>query len=446
MKNRILKIAKYTFALSLLVVVAAVLTGYIDMSWLFGGTLSLAVTAATVVQEPVTTTNNNPDLLKETISRNISKMHPDKYPFDTILRQMGVVVPVKSWKTSYFAVDTRPIEDTMAAEYDNSGTTDSPEWTAHTITPTSIFMWNKDDNILVQGVVGNDSKELMLHVVNITSTQLIIQAVNGIGDNLANLPVIANTTKLTRCGNSKEETASQTTPFSVLPQQDYNFNQIHMAQVEQSVYDKLHDKEANWDLNDMRSEAMWDMRGQMELTSLFGARRYLYDAVSKKYKYFSGGACRYITNNISKAKSGFDNSTFVDIGKTVFNDNNGSEQRIIFAGSGARATMAKAPTIQKQMEQRDVEVVWGVKFNRIETDFGSFLVKHHPLLNKAGWTDKAFILDMSNVEKHVFKGMATKTIDFDAQALRKTKGDIIDEAFCTVYKNLPTHSILEFTS
>ena len=230
-----------------------------------------------------------------------------------------------------------------------------------------------------------------------------------------------------------------------MPGKEFNYNQIHMAQVEQSLYDKLHDKYVNWDLNEFRSEALWDMRGQMELTSLFGYRTYAYDPVLKKNKYFSGGAIRYIPNVISKSISGFDNDVFVDIAKDVFSNNNGSDERVIFAGSGARAVMAKAPTIQRQMEQRDVEVVWGIKFNRIETDFGSFLVKHHPLLNKVGYSNNAFILDMDNIEKHVFKPMGTNSIDFNESGQRKTNADIIDEAFCTVYKNPNTHSILKFT-
>jgi hypothetical protein len=445
MKKQILNFIKYSFALAALVLMVGAAFGFIDVAALGHGIgLAFAAAAGDVVQEPVTTANDNPDVLKETIAKNITRMHPDKYPFDTILREMGVIVPSPSWKTSYFEVDTRPLEDSVKTAVLASGTT-SAAWATFDIEVNALFMWNVDDNVLVQGINGNDSKDLVLHVVAITTTALTVIAINGLGANSADLPDIAAGTKLTRIGNSKEETAAQTTPFAVLPNKNFNYNQIHMAQVEQSLYDKLHEKYVNWDLNEFRSEALWDMRGQMELTSLFGVRNYAYDPIAKKYKYFSGGAVRYITNVISKAATGFDNDSFVDIAKTVFNDNNGSETRVIFAGSGARATMSKSPSVMKQMTQRDVEVVWGVKFNRIETDFGTFLVKHHPLLNKVGWTNNAFILDMSNIEKHVFKAMETNSIDFNASGQRKTNADIIDEAFCTVYKNPNTHNILKLT-
>ena len=440
------KFLKYSLALSALVLTVLVAFGIIDPALLFGHTVGMAFAAAAgdVVQEPVTTETDKADVLKPNIAKNITKMHPDKYPFDTILREMGIVVPVKAWKTEYFEVDTRPLEDTLKTALLATGTT-SAAWTTFNIEPNALFMWNVDDNVLVQGVNGSDAKDLVLHVVAITTTALTVIALNGIGDNGADIPALSAGVGLTRIGNAKEETASQTTPYAVLPNKNYNYCQIHMAQVEQSLYDKLHDKWVNWDLNEFRSEALWDMRGQMEFTSLFGARKYAYDPVLKKYKYFAGGALRYITNVISKAATGFDNAAFVDIAKTIFNNNNGSETRIIFAGSGARATMSKSPSVMKQMEQRDVEVVWGVKFNRIETDFGTLLVKHHPLLNRIGWTNNAFVLDMNNVEKHIFKGMETNSIDFNESGQRKTNADIIDEAFCTVYKNPNTHNILKFT-
>jgi hypothetical protein len=297
----------------------------------------------------------------------------------------------------------------------------------------------------VQGVLGSDNKDLVLHIVSITSSTLGVVALNGGGTNLSDFAAIAEDTKLTRIGNAKEETAAQTTPYTVFPQKAFNYAQIHMAQVEQSLYDKLHSKEVNWDLAEFRSEALWDMRGQMELASLFGYRNQVYDSVAGKYKYTSHGMTRYMTQASSFAAAGFDNDDFVTMAKDIFTGNNGSETRVMFAGSGARATMAKAPSIQKQMEQRDVEVIWGVKFNRIETDFGTLLVKHHPLLNYTGWTDKVIQFDMNNIEKHTFKGMETANIDFSKSGVRKTKADVIDETFCCALKNPLTHRVISLT-
>lgn len=447
MRNQIFKAIKYTLAGSAVLLTLAVMFGFIDPSFIIGHSpymLGMAAGAGASISEPVTTENANPETLRTTIDKNITLMHPDKYPFDTILREMGIIVPVQSWKTEYFEVDTRPLEDTVATAFAGM-TADSPAWSTADIIPTSLYMYTVDDNILVNGIAGNDSKDLVLHVVAITATALTVVAVNGTGANQADIPAIPADTPLTRIGNAKEETASQTTPFSTQPQSEYNYCQIHMAQVEQSLYDKLHAKYVNWDLADFRSEALWNMRAEMEFTSLFGVRNKIYDPVAKKWKYMSGGAYRYIDNIIPKTAATFDNPDWVDIAQTVFNGNNGSETRVIFAGSGALSTMAKAPSVEKQIDQRDVLVKWGVKFSQIETNYGSFLAKHHPLLDKIGWTNNAFILDMSNVEKHVFKGLETNTIDFNASGQRKTTGDVIDEAFCTVYKNPDTHNILKFT-
>lgn len=429
--------------------------GFVDMNWLMspnGVGLAFAAgavageTSKEVVTTDVTDTKSD-ELLLSNISKNITKMHPDKYPFDTILRNMGMTQDIGAWKSEYYEVETRMLEDTVATTLVTSIGDNGAIWLIHSLEVTNIHMWALDDCVLVQGVNGSDSKDLALHVVTVdtANSELDVIVLNGSGDNLSDMVEIPADTTITRMGNAKYETAAQTTPYTVFPQKEYNYAQIHMAQVEQSLYDKLHLKEVQWDLAEFRSEALWDLRGQMELTSLFGYRRYAYDSVLQQYKYFSHGLTRYITQASSFAASGFDNDDFVDMAKDIFTGNNGSETRILFAGSGARAVMAKSPTVQKQMEQRDVEVVWGVKFNRIETDFGTLLVKHHPLLNYSGWTNKVIQLDMNNIEKHVFKPLETNTVDFNEQAIRKTKGDIIDESFCCALKNPDTHRIISFT-
>ena len=448
MRQKFFKYLAYTLAGSAVLLIIAATLGFIDPYSFIAimhhhGAWAMAAPAAATV-EGIVTTDDTTTYQQPSIDKNLSLMQPDKFPFDTILRQMAYTKKITNWKTEYYAVDVRAITDTLSVAVSASGTS-SAAWATFNITPTSLFMWSVDDNILVNGINGNDSKELVLHIVAITATQLTVEAVNGIGDNNADLPAIAQNTQLTRIGNAKEEKASQTTPFTTIPQEAYNYAQIHMAQVEQSLYDKLSTKWVQWNLNDMRSAALWDMRGQMEFASLFGVRNKVYDSVSKTNKYMSGGALRFIDKIIPKTISTFDNAGFDDIAKQLFTGNNGSVERVIFPGSGALSVMATAPTFVKQIEAQKTEVVWGVRFNRIETNYGIMLVHHHPGLDYTGWTNNAFIFDMSNVEKHVFKDIETRSIDFDASGQRKTNADIIDEAFCPVFKNVDTHAILKFS-
>ena len=449
MKQKFFKYLAYTLAGSALLLIIAATLGIIDPYSLLHiiqqhGALSIAIApVGAIVSTPVTTEDTG-GYQKPSIDSNLSLMQPDKFPFDTVLRQMAYTKKVSNWKSEYYAVDVRPITDTVKTTLAaTSGT--SSAWATFDLIPTSLYMWTVDDLVLVQGINGNDSKVLVLQVVAITTTALTCEAINGTGTNKADVPEIAAGVALTRIGNAKDEKASQTTPFTTIPQEAYNYSQIHMAQVEQSVYDKLSTKWVQWNLNDMRSAALWDMRGQMEYTTLFGSRNKIYDSVSKTYKYTSGGAIRFIDKIIPKVASTFDNSGFDDIAKQVFTGNNGSVERVIFPGSGALSIMATSPTFVKQVEAQKTEVIWGVRFKRIESNYGTFLVHHHPGLDYTGWTNNAFIFDMANVEKHVFKDIETRSIDFDASAQRKTNADIIDEAFCPVFKNVDTHAILKFT-
>lgn len=452
MKKQLFKITKYALALIAIAFTIAGITGFIDISCITGVGIAMAggfASPGEVSSDPVTTDvtkAKSSSMLLTTIDQKISLMRPDKYPFDTILREMGVIVPIESWETKYYASETRPLEDTVATTLAASNGSQAL-WKVHSLIVTTVSMWNVDDNIMVQGINGNDDKELILHITaknNDTST-LSVEAMNGIGTNDGDVPEILAGTKLTRVGNAKSEKDAQTTPYHIFPQPESNYCQIHMAQVEESLYQRLHKKEVPWNFADFRSEAIWDMRGQMELASLFGVKGYVYDTTGADYKYMSGGAIRYITEVLSYGDT-LGNTQFVDIAKSIFTGNNGSDVRVVFAGSGMRAKWGAVPTINKQMEQRDVEVVWGVKFNRIETDFGTLLMKHHPLLNYAGYTNHGIVLDMSNIEKHVFKSLESKSVDFAESGQRKTNADIIDEAFCTVYKNTDTHKLIKYTA
>ena len=218
-----------------------------------------------------------------------------------------------------------------------------------------------------------------------------------------------------------------------------------MAQVEQSLYDKLHEKWVEYDLAQYRSEALWDMRAQMEIASLVGYRRKIYNPVKKEWKYLSGGAIRYIDKSINKSIAGFDNGSFVDITKDIFVGNNGSETRICFAGSGVMSTFSKAPNFEKQVTQKDVFVKWGIKFHNIETNYGGLLVKYHPVLDYMGYANKAIVLDINNVVKYQYKPMGSTQVDFAQSGQKNSTADIISEAFCLAFKNPDTHAVINLS-
>lgn len=416
-----------------------------------GVALGVAGAGVSLPGETPTTETNPEGLLLPEISQKITEIKPASTPLDTILRNLSLTVPVNAWETQWYQVDTRGINDILAVGFDTSasGTYDSTTG-IHTLTVTNVHIWNVDDNILVQGIAGKDGGDLVVHIVakNITAKTLSVVPVNGFGLNDKDLPNIPEGTPLVRIGNAKAELDAQTAPYTTYPEKDSNYCQIHMSQIEQSIFDKLHKKEVNWDITDFRAQSLYDMRRSMELTTLFGAKGHIYDPEGNDKKYFSAGITRYVTkklgyvaNDLKDSQKG--NETLLTWAEETFVGNAGSDTRIVFAGKTLVKRVAAIPMFQKQLESKATEVVFGIKFNRIETNFGVFLWKHHNLFNDCGWAAKGLVLDVNNIERHVYKAMAVEELELNKSGQRRANAYRVDETFCVVTRYADTHAIID---
>ena len=179
------------------------------------------------------------------------------------------------------------------------------------------------------------------------------------------------------------------------------------------------------------------------MTSLFGARGYKYDPIGENYKYFSGGIYRYANGSIEYTSGALTDKTFNAWARDIFTGNAGSDMRILFAGKDLMTEMASVSSIQKQIEAKGTEVKFGVKFNMIETNFGTLAVKHHNLFNDVGWEGKGLVLDVNNIERHVWKEMESTKIDLKGSGQKNADAYKIDEAFCIATRYPATHFVIE---
>lgn len=438
-------------ALALIVLTFIALDFISAMVALPGITMAAAGAGAVTQETPDTKIASaaSSELLVSTISKKITEMKPAATPLDTILRNINNNVKVDAWKTEWYSSDVRGISTTTSSAFDTSasGTVDSTG-SINTISVTSIHIFSVDDNVLVKDINGGDGKELVLHIVEKSTANSTIGciAVNGLGVDEDLIPDIPSGTTLIRIGNAKSENDAQTTPYTTFPQKTYNYCQIHMAQIEEGAYLALHAKEVNWDITDYRMQAIYDLRRSFELTSLFGARGYKYDPVGEDWKYFSGGMYRYASGAINYTPGALTDRTFNAWARDIFTGNAGSDRRILFAGKTLINEMASVSSIQKQIEAKGTEVVFGVKFNMIETNFGTLAVKHHDLFNDVGWEDKGMVLDVNNIERHVFKPMSSQKIDLIGSGQKNANAYKIDEAFCVATRYPATHFIIEPSS
>jgi hypothetical protein len=320
-----------------------------------------------------------------------------------------------------------------------------------------IHMWSVDDQIRVNGISGAGNSvvnsPLVLHVVgkDASSDTLKVIPVNSGAGTITNgvyygMPLIAADSTITRIGNAKAEKDAQSAPYAIFPYKESNYAQIHMAQVEESVYQRMHKKEVEWNMDDWRLAAIYDMKRSMEFTSLFGAKKKLYDTIGDEWKYLSGGLSTFINKEVTYEYTGsgatLSNEIFLGWAKDIFVGNSGSEKRFMFVGSDLMEYLGSVGTITKQIEAKQVEVVYGINFNRIETPFGVLLIKHHQLLDDVAWGKNGLVLDLNNVERHVFKPMETRELEFIKSGQKMAKGYVIDEAFCLALRYPDTHCII----
>lgn len=455
MKSHFKFFLKAVFLVAVMVVGALAIAGQIDLYDLFiagmstgSGALAFAQTAFTTETATTKTMDEqSPTLGDQTISQKITEMKPSSYPMDTILRHIGESQKIESWEYIWYSVDQRSIKDTVKTTHAASGTS-SPEGTLFQIAVNNIGHFSVDDNVMFAGIEGGDGHDLVCNVVAVdnTSAKIIVMALNGLGIAKRDIPEIASSTVAVIIGNAKSETDAQTTPYQGYPTPSSNYAQIHMAQVEQSFYEKLHKKNVNWSMNDYRAQAIYNMRRKSELTSLFGVKGKFLDPMDKQYKYMSAGITKLISKNIEYAAATFTNTTWAEWGRQIFTGNSGSDKRVLFAGDLLMKYMLSVPTVEKQIEAKQTEVVWGITFNKIDTGFGELLVKFHPEFQNVGWSEKGIVLDVNHLERATFKPLSTENLDLVKAGTKNVDAQVMSEAWCIATRYPDLHAIITKTS
>ena len=455
MKNNIFYYGHKIFGVAIFIALITILTTTLSAA---SGVIMGMATGAVIAAEPVSVkgVKAGSTIDRDYVSKKIVEMRPAATPLDTILRTIENQVTVASFKTEFYAVSNRDLIDTVNTAF--SRDTDGVE--SYDLIVNNISAWTDDDTCMFYGVIGGtvatgygDGKDLVCFVVsrNVSGNTIKIQPLNGPEGLNAKagkmvLPTIPINTKIVRMGTCKNELDAQTAPYGIVPVKDYNYLQIFMAQAEEGTFQKLHEKEVEYSFSDYEAQNIYDMRARMEYSFLFGMRKKFNDVTNLKERYTTGGLTRYITTALEYGTGGadrtIDNPTVINWTKSIFRGNSGSDRRVMFMGDGFAANMMAADTVQRQIDAKKTERVYGVTFNLVETNFGQLLCKHHNLLDLAGWGEKAIVLDLNYVEKHTWKPMAVRQLDLKGAGTRNVVATVIEETSGAVLRYPATHAII----
>lgn len=453
MKSNKLKIIQLFIAVIAVGMVAMSVFTNVDLFSLImgaGGAVYLMAATGAIVDDTVT--KEEVDTGSSTLNdfdydKMIVQELPSRTPLDTIFRNMARKRKVDSIKVPFFTVDTKPFKDTVktAKTVGDAQLID--------LAVNDIDMWSKHDTVVLNGIAGYDSdnaettlNNLVARVlsVNTTDETLRLQALNGYtsGAKLVFHDDIAKDTVLTRAGKAEPELAMQTTPYAILPWEEFNYCQNFMAQIEESEWQKLHKQRVVWGFSDYAKLNIADMRATKEMSFLFGARSAIQDAETKEMIYTCGGLTYYITksNDVGATVS---ESDFNDWRQELFEDNNGSEKRYAFLGADLWKKIQNIDTVQKQIAANKTEIVWGINFARIEFGNEVIYLHKHRLLSERGWGQYGIILDLEHVYERAFKPLKETTLDLRTSGQKNADAKVIMEVSCPILKYPATHMILK---
>ena len=368
--------------------------------------------------------------LHNDLEKKLVLIAPSSTPIDTLTREIGNTRKTTSIETGGWEIAVRDIEDTV----DGAVTAQNSTITG-TIAVDKPALWQPGDTMAVVGASGL----LYYYVDSKSGSNLSVTRIGYKNTDSYKFPAISDEAGIIRMGKAMPELAAQTIPVYQTPSSRTNYCQIHMAQVEESVIHALHMKEVPFDYATIKEQTIYDLKWRMEMTNLWGKKDTFVNAAGDRI-YTSGGLWEQIENSQTLTSSSRSNADWISFTKNIFDGNNGSERRIAIVGADLMAYWANVPSLQKQLEAQNVEVVLGVKFNRVITNFGELLVKCASNTFVGAHKGKGIVIDPSYIRRDVYEALTTTPLDLDATGQRRVKAERMLENYCLYVENQPVHS------
>lgn len=386
-----------------------------------------------------------PDMIEDPVDQNLVKIRPYDTPLDTIMRYAGSM-KTNSFEFGWYSIGTRELSDKV----------DSFTVTAHA-EPTSvrgtlkvkgnIDLFDETDTIYVPTVAGADGTPLMLYVYqkDMQNNALLVTVSEDqmTKSTTYTIPDIAADTEIFALGRAAAEKDVVTPAMSFLPKKSIGYCQIFKCQIAQTAYEKLIDKEVKFDISEVEEQALYEFRRRMEGSFLFGHGKKIYDPLKKTYVYTTSGIVNQIKKSASVNSAATDgNAEMVELTKKIFTGNSGAKERFAIAGSEAVAKISKLQGVEKRQDAVKTEVIWGITWNKIVTNFGTINLIHHALLDEYGYTDKMIVIDPQFLKKWQLTNFERQQVD--AKALTIMNGDItiFTEASGVAVYNPDAHCIV----
>lgn len=375
--------------------------------------------------------------LDDDLNPTLVKIRPQDTPFDTITRMVGNTEKSEAWEAGGWEIGTREVTDEIAESVGDG---------AAKVLVKNADMWLIGDTFILVDDKGpwRDTAGLPVSclITAKSGNELSVQRVGATAN--TRMPAVNVTEEapvyMFRLSPAVSELTASVPGFAIQPTDRKYYNQIHMCQVEESVIHDLHKKKVAMDFSTYKEQTLWDFKRGMEFANLFQI-----GGLSKNDKgelvHLATGIWWQMTEesqiDFSKAMTDDDWNT---LGKAIFEGNNGSDRRFLFAGPELMLHISKVPQYAKQLEAKNTEMVLGLRVYKIETPFGELLVKPMGTLFDGYFSKCGMVVDVNYLKKFVMEPLTATVLELDKTGQRRVKNAVrMHETYSLFLENLPVH-------
>lgn len=406
-----------------------------------------------------------PEMIDDPVDQNLVKIRPSVNQLDTILRYAGSM-KTNNFEYEWYSIGTREVFDKVKTAADAvTGIADIESVKGEVYITGNINKFDVTDTIIFPTINGADNSPLVGYVYEKDADKQLLKftvaedqittTTNTSGIITYGLPAIPVSqtiggvnvdTEVYCLGRAAAELDVKTPAISFIPKPSRGYCQIFMCQVAQSTYERLMDKKIKFDISEIEEQALYEYRKRMEGSFLFGHKGKVYDPNKMDYIYMTDGITRQIKNKYTLDTTATDSdAALVALEKQIFTGNSGSKERVLFAGSKFIEKVSCIRTVKKQLEAGNTEVIWGIKWNRIESNFGTLLLSHHEILDEYGWSDKGIVIDPQYLKKWQISNFERKEYDGKELAIMNGKFTVFTEVCGVAVYNPDAHAIIELS-
>ena len=380
----------------------------------------------------------SPGLLRNEIDDRIVKIRPMSTPLDQISRYGGARL-CGSMKVEYYSVDTRPTKAKLTTAV-AAAEGREPGYAVATLKTDANEIFQPTTTIIVPSVKASSGGSLVLYVTaNNGSAGVKVVAVNNTIGSGHGVPALAAGTELVRMGRAAAELDVMTSQFESLPTKSDNFCQIFKAQVEQSTFMKIANKEVGWTFSDQEEAAIIDMRMGMEKNFLFGHKTRFTDPAKGEEVLLTGGIWNQTDNEFTYDPSqAIDEEWMVRLCRQAFSHNAGSSKKVLLAGSDLVEKLHLAGA-QRVMVNDAAVTKWGLDFTEIHSKFGTLYVLLSEVFDQCGMGSGGMVIDPEYITKYCHVPFRTERLNLRQSGVRNVDAIVITEASCLVLRYPQSH-------